>query len=331
MKGELFEDKTDKNLLARLNEPFLEFLDIEQSEMFQLCWTMFCDYKLDTNFMINENKFFPLLYEAQRLYDMRSNPFHNFTHGMTVMHQTYNLLKTTKLASYYDAIGKLSILFASLMHDVDHRGRTNIFEANSLSDIALTYNDRSILENHHCSTAFMMIRQSKYNITEHLTYDEFITFRKIVIESILSTDVKRHFEIIDAFEKKAQDPLFNPVYSECPTDFYLMTGMVVHTCDLYVPTRKLKDAVRWSALVNREFIDQNKEERSKGLPEVPFYKNLEQPDIMGRSEKFFVEKIVSPLWKQLDIFLEGKLKRHNDNIVSTLEYWEEFLKQHQKH
>jgi hypothetical protein len=290
---------------------------------------MFKDFELDSKFSLNENKFFPLIFEAQRLYDLRNNPFHSFAHGMTVMHQSYIMLKQTKLNSYFDDLGRLSILFASLMHDIDHRGRTNVFEANSLSDIALVYNDRSTLENHHCSTAFMLIRQSKYNILDNLSYEQYMNFRKIVIEGILSTDVKRHFEIIEQFEKKRDDPAFNPIMAQCPTDFYLLTGMVIHTCDLYVPTRKRNDAIRWSALVNREFIDQNREERSKGLPETPFYKNLDKPEIMGRSEKFFVEKIVSPLWKQLDFFLEGKLKAHQDNIQDCLAYWEDFLKKHQ--
>lgn len=290
---------------------------------------MFKDFQLDVAFSIDENKFYPMVFEAQRLYDMRNNPFHNFSHGMTVMHQSYILLKQTKLKTYYDDLGKLSVMFASLMHDIDHRGRTNVFEANSLSEISLVYNDRSILENHHCSTAFTVIRKSKYNIVEALSYEKFMDFRKIVIEAILSTDVKRHFDIIDQFQKKRDDPAFNPVFAECSADFHLLTGMVIHTCDLYVPTRKCEDAVRWSALVNREFIEQNKEEKAKGLPETPFYKNLEQPDVMGRSEKFFVEKIVSPLWTQMDLFLEGKLRGHRDNIQECLSYWENFLRSYQ--
>jgi cAMP-specific phosphodiesterase 4 len=287
---------------------------------------MISDFNLPTIFNIDKDCFFTLVYEAQRLYDFRKNPFHNFTHGMTVMHQTYWLLKKTKLGTYYDDLGKYALLFASLMHDVDHRGRTNVFEANSLSELALVHNDRSILENHHCSTAFLLIKQSKYNIVEKLTYEQLISFRKIVIESILSTDVKRHFEIIDAFEKKIEDPSFNPNFYENQTDFNLLSGMVIHTCDLYVPTRKLPDAIRWSALVNKEFIEQNKEEQARKLPEVPFYKNLEKPEVMGKSEKFFVEKIVSPLWKHLDTFLEGKLKNHKENIVACVDYWDKFLK-----
>ena len=46
----------------------------------------------------------------------------------------------------------LSILIASLGHDIGHPGLTNNFQINSLSEMALTYNDISCLENYHAST-----------------------------------------------------------------------------------------------------------------------------------------------------------------------------------
>ena len=315
--------------LKLVHQPELEFLDIETQNTFRLCWTMVVDSGVAETFKIDEDKFFPLLFETQRLYDQRKNPFHNFAHGMTVMHQTYYLFKFTQLKSNYDSLGVFSMLIAALMHDVDHRGRTNVFEANSLSDIALTYNDKSILENHHCSTSFQLLRQTKYNITHTLSFSQFMDFRKIVIEAILSTDVKKHFEIINSFEKKVEDPSFTPNYYESPVDFYLLSGMVIHTCDLYVPTKGLSDSIRWSALVNKEFMEQNKEEVSRGLPEVSFYKNLDRIEVLAKSEKGFVEKIVAPLWQHLDVFLKGKLDSHRSNIQKSIEYWDATLKKHQ--
>lgn len=37
-------------------------------------------------------------------------------------------------------------MISSLGHDVGHTGRTNIFEINSLSDLAIRYHDKSVLE-----------------------------------------------------------------------------------------------------------------------------------------------------------------------------------------
>ena len=47
-----------------LKQPVLEFLDKDKSTMFHLCWSMFVDFRLHSLFQINDNLFFPMLYEA---------------------------------------------------------------------------------------------------------------------------------------------------------------------------------------------------------------------------------------------------------------------------
>ena len=46
------------------------------------------------------------------------------------------------------------MLLAAIVHDVEHTGTTNNFHVNSSSETALIYNDKSVLENFHVSTAF---------------------------------------------------------------------------------------------------------------------------------------------------------------------------------
>ena len=41
------------------------------------------------------------------------------------------------------------------------------------SDVALIYNDRAVLENHHVSAAFRLMRIDDYNIVSEFTSDEF--------------------------------------------------------------------------------------------------------------------------------------------------------------
>lgn len=41
---------------------------------------------------------------------------------------------------------KFALILAALCHDVSHTGRTNTFEINSLSNLALRYHDKSVLE-----------------------------------------------------------------------------------------------------------------------------------------------------------------------------------------
>ena len=50
-------------------------------------------------------------------------------------------------------VDQLALLLAALGHDAGHRGRTNAFEVATLSDLALRYNDASVLENHHAAVS----------------------------------------------------------------------------------------------------------------------------------------------------------------------------------
>lgn len=43
---------------------------------------------------------------------------------------------------------------AAAIHDFEHPGVNNAFLINSESDLALKYNDTSVLENYHASRAF---------------------------------------------------------------------------------------------------------------------------------------------------------------------------------
>lgn len=298
-----------------------DFLDTSNEDMFRYSWYMFLDSGVVAEFNINQSKFHNMLCETRRLYDRLDNPFHNFKHGMSVMHSTYYLMTMTKVGLSFDRLGWAAMLFAALMHDVDHSGKTNGYEMNSGSELAVRYNDNSILENHHCSTAFSTIKKEEFNIFSEFDLDQMKKFRKWVIEGILSTDVKLHFSHLEKFKDKLTQQVFNPDYGSNEPDYLLLIDQLIHTSDLYVPTKKVEHSARWSMLINQEFINQNQAEKNSGLPETPFYKNLDKPEVRYKSEKFFVEKIVSPLWIEMDRFTEGGLEVQLKHLKDNLEYW----------
>ena len=52
----------------------------------------------------------------------------------------------------------LSYTSTRLCHDIDHPGTNNAFQQFTQSDLALLYNDQSVLENHHSAMAFKILR-----------------------------------------------------------------------------------------------------------------------------------------------------------------------------
>ena len=73
----------------------------------------------------------------------------------------------------------------------------------------MLYNDRSVLENHHAASAWNLFLSSPdFNFLSGLDQAEFKRFRYLVIEAILATDLKRHFEIVTEFNAKVRIFIF---------------------------------------------------------------------------------------------------------------------------
>ena len=49
---------------------------------------------------------------------------------------------------------------AAAVHDTDHPGYSNVFLINTKNKMALRYNDKSVLENHHVALAFDIMHHS---------------------------------------------------------------------------------------------------------------------------------------------------------------------------
>ena len=74
----------------------------------------------------------------------------------------------------------LSAILASSIHDVDHPGVTNQYLVNTGSELALIYNDESVLENHHLAVAFKLIQDHECDILASLSKKQRHSVRKMV-------------------------------------------------------------------------------------------------------------------------------------------------------
>ena len=80
----------------------------------------------------------------------------------------------------------MSAVFAAAIHDVDHPGLTNQFLINTSSELAIMYNDESVLENHHLAVAFKLLQNPDCDIFVNLTKKQRQTLRKMVIDMVSS-------------------------------------------------------------------------------------------------------------------------------------------------
>lgn len=66
--------------------------------------------------------------------------------------------------------------------------------------LAITYNDRSPWENHHCATLFQILAGANEDFTVDWESEDIVAFRKIVIGCILATDMSVHFSKLAQFK-----------------------------------------------------------------------------------------------------------------------------------
>ena len=127
------------------------------------------------------------------------NPFHNLHHITGVTQFTYMLVFAMqgKGPAFLSPQQKFGILLSAVVHDVDHPGNTNLFEVNSSSQLALLYNDTAVLENHHCATAFAVLRRPGNNVMKNLNPVIVQELRKTIVECVMATDMSVHFDLVN--------------------------------------------------------------------------------------------------------------------------------------
>ena len=63
-------------------------------------------------------------------------------------------------------------MIASVAHDIGHPGVNNTFLINSNDELAIRYNDISVLENHHASSLFKILEFASCKILEYFEFSE---------------------------------------------------------------------------------------------------------------------------------------------------------------
>lgn len=248
----------------------------------------------------------------------RANPFHNWYHGFAVMHFAYLFLRLTNAGDYLNQVEMMAILVSALCHDIDHPGRTNTFEINAETELALLHNDQSVLENHHANTMFFLLQNSECNIFVNMSKDARRSARKMMISAILATDMSHHFDASRDLESRNAESPFDKTKE---SDRHTLAGCMVHASDLSAQTLHTSIAKVWEERISQEFDAQAAEESKLGLPVAPFMQNLSNGVHRAKLQVNFITFVLEPYWKAV-VRLFPALKVCIDNLQSNKQFFQ---------
>ncbi|XP_020295315.1 calcium/calmodulin-dependent 3',5'-cyclic nucleotide phosphodiesterase 1-like isoform X2 [Pseudomyrmex gracilis] len=231
-------------------------------------------------------------------YCRHRNPYHNNLHAADVAQTMHYILCQTGLMNWLTDLEIFATLVAAIIHDYEHTGTTNNFHVMSGSETALLYNDRAVLENHHISASFRILREDECNILQNLSREEFREFRSLVIDMVLATDMSFHFQ-----QLKNMKNLLS--LAEPSVDKSKAVSLVLHCCDISHPAKRWDLHHRWTMQLLEEFFRQGDKERELGLPFSPLCDR--NNTLVAESQIGFIEFIVEPSMQVCSDMLETVL------------------------
>eukprot|EP00002_Diphylleia_rotans_P004717 TRINITY_DN1360_c0_g1_i1.p1 TRINITY_DN1360_c0_g1~~TRINITY_DN1360_c0_g1_i1.p1 ORF type:complete len:404 (-),score=93.37 TRINITY_DN1360_c0_g1_i1:266-1477(-) len=267
--------------------------------LFHIANYLFKRYNLHTKFELDPIKldmFFKVIESGYH----ENNPYHNSIHATDVLQSAHHLLVSSGLITSMDDIEIMAVFLACIIHDVDHPGRTNIFMVNSESEHALLYNDKSVLENHHTSTGFRVMKDAKTSILENMSKQERKTLRNLVIDLVLGTDLSQHFDIVGKFKSMLEAEDLRTSKEKLP----MILKIVVKCADVSNPAKPDYIYTAWVDRIMTEFYIQGDEEGRMALPISPFM-DRSNPTV-EKCQCGFMDFIVKPLFEAYSNFAKDQ-------------------------
>ncbi|CAO3646189.1 unnamed protein product [Mucor hiemalis] len=301
-------------------------LELEQVDLIQCVFTML-DQTFDqlpelNSLRMKKDIMYDFIFDVSNSYH-NSNPYHNFRHAVDVMQSTwYFLCSMHALTSPYwprhddddnststlKPIHLLALLMASLGHDVGHPGVNNGFMITTATPLAVLYNDKSVLESYHAMAFFNLL--CKYFIHANIdikVHPEYKEFRRILIHSILCTDMGCHGDYLQEIRNAGTD------------NTLVICTAIMKCADISNCTRPFPNAKAWAILLAEEFSIQGDLEKELLIPTIPINERgkVSLPDF----QLYFMNAIALDLYSAVGTLIP-ELEYCSNQIRNNIEIWE---------
>ncbi|XP_051025523.1 cAMP-specific 3',5'-cyclic phosphodiesterase 4C [Acomys russatus] len=224
--------------------------------------------------------------------------YHNSLHAADVVQSAHVMLSTPALEAVFTDLEVLATIFACAIHDVDHPGVSNQFLINTHSELALMYNDMSVLENHHLAVGFKLLQAENCDIFRNLSAKQRLSLRRMVIDMVLATDMSKHMSLLADLKTMVETKKVTSLgvlLLDNYSDRIQVLQSLVHCADLSNPAKPLPLYRQWTERIMAEFFRQGDRERESGLDVSPMCDK--HTASVEKSQVGFIDYIAHPLWE----------------------------------
>ena len=284
---------------------------------------------LADNKIISIKKLKPFLKSVSNSY-LKTTLYHNSLHGADVTQSlmVFFLNSNSEEICETTVLDLLGMIISAMGHDLGHPGLNNGFHINASTELGITYNDKSCLENFHSAYLFRILRKEENNILEKFSVQNYKTIRKRMISQILATDMANHGENISLIRSKIKSRQYQEKFlflsGNDKTKFeeqQILLDYLIHMADLGHNCKKFDISVIWIQLLCEEFWAQGDQERERGLP-ISFMCDRNNIDVPASQIGFLRGFILSAFDTLVEMF--PKLQFTIDNAENNIKQWTKF-------
>uniref|UniRef100_A0A8C2MHS0 Phosphodiesterase n=1 Tax=Cricetulus griseus TaxID=10029 RepID=A0A8C2MHS0_CRIGR len=249
--------------------------------------------------------------------------YHNSVHAADVAQSAHVLLGTPALEAVFTDLEVLAAIFACAIHDVDHPGVSNQFLINTNSELALMYNDVSVLENHHLAVGFKLLQAENCDIFRNLSTKQRLSLRRMVIDMVLATDMSKHMSLLADLKTMVETKKVTSLgvlLLDNYSDRIQVLQSLVHCADLSNPTKPLQLYRQWTNRIMAEFFQQGDRERESGLDISPMCDK--HTASVEKSQVGFIDYIAHPLWETWADLVHPDAQELLDTLEDNREWYQ---------
>lgn len=196
---------------------------------------------------------------------MNDNHYHNLRHITDVVQTLGSFLALEKPMSIFTDLDRLTMIVSAIVHDLDHPGTNNLYQVNKKTELAVKYDNKSVLERYHIDLSNSLFGEIKLLEALHLSEGDKTLFLEGMRDLILYTDMAQHFGLCGTLQEHTKKWKTGD-HELSKEDKTVYMKSLLHLADISNPFKEWTMCKFWSDRVFAEFYDQGDKEKAEELP-----------------------------------------------------------------